>query len=106
MANVPFTWGSDDASFLASHGTLDGMLGAPRSADAAGVARLAYVPREEPADGNGDVVSVPGGLSVSVPLVDIVSRRYDVPLAALGVILGERSRRPIAVEWHGRIRSL
>jgi hypothetical protein len=95
------TWKSPDSALLAKHGTLDRTLGQGIQFGAVQQMQINYQARKEPADGHGFLVKKPATLTASVPVRDLVMSVYDIPPAAQGLLLGDRTESArIQIEWH------
>jgi hypothetical protein len=102
LDGLPVSWQSPTESVLNEHGSLSTALDVPVATDVSGTAQITYTPRKEPADGVGSLQSDAAVLIATVPVRDLVTRHFQVPPTALGMLVGNRIATPasLIIEWH------
>jgi hypothetical protein len=101
LDGLPVTWQSSNEAVLTAHGSLSVMLGVPTFTDFAGSVSLEYTPRREPGDQSGPIEAAAAILTASVSVRDLVTRHFQVPPSALGMLFGTRVMpMALAIEWH------
>lgn len=107
-SGLPVTWGAESASVLQRHGEVRGNdrdpLAGPVQTDASGSSSLIFTPRQEEANGEGELVSDVVTLSVAADVADLASHTWVVPQVLLGWLkstAGSVTRQtPLEIEWH------
>lgn len=107
-AGLPVTLVASDPGVLEEHGTMVDARGgnpfaggSPVETDSNGVVELTYTPRQEEADGEGEVTVEPITITANVQLADIARHTWLLPEILYALLPGERSvTATLDVEWH------
>ena len=92
------TWTGDG---LSAHGTASPALGTVGTVDGSGATALDYAVRREQADGHGADTFERATVTASIPLADLVSTRYSLPVGVAPFILGSRqASASVRIGWH------
>jgi hypothetical protein len=102
LGGLAVTW-HDDSGLLGGHGTPSPAFGTPTTTDATGVARLAFEPRPEEVNGQGDLDSDTGLVTARIAIRDLVLALYDLPPVVWPLLSGDRIAYAVAtVEFHAQ----
>ncbi len=107
-SGLPVTLVASDPGVLEEHGTMQDPRGGnpfaggpPLETDSNGAIELTYTPRQEEADGEGEVTIEPITITANVRLADIARHTWVLPEVLYALLPGERSvTATLDVEWH------
>lgn len=100
-AGIGLTWQSSDTAVIDAHGSLDQPLAGPTTTDTTGAAAIAFLPKEEAANGQGDVVEDVATLRATVGVRDLVTHFFTVSPAVVGLLMGDRQAQTLLeIGWH------
>ena len=100
IAGLPLAWNYKHK--LLTHGTMDIERWAPVRAAASGVAQLTFTPKNEVANGRGDLMRDSGSVEVYMDPSDLLVALYNVPASARNIAWGQVQvgQTELTVEWH------